>query len=58
MNQNDLISAATAEKTSLIERLRGYLDETSRDKLLERRALEAEYKQKELSQSPYVIYIG
>lgn len=58
MNQSDLISAATAEKTSLIERLRGYLDETSRDKLLERRAQEAEYKQKELSQSPYVIYIG
>ena len=58
MNQSDLISAATAEKTSLIERLRGYLDETSRDKLLERRAQEAEYKQKELSQVPYVIYIG
>ena len=32
MNQSDLISAATAEKTSLIERLRGYLDETSRDR--------------------------
>jgi hypothetical protein len=58
MNQSDLISAATAEKTALIERLRGYLDETSRDKLLERRAQEAEYKQKELSQVPYVIYIG
>ena len=58
MNQSDLISAATTEKTSLIERLRGYLDETSRDKLLERRAQEAEFKQKELAQVPYVIYIG
>ncbi len=58
MNQNDLISAATTEKSSLIERLRGYLDETSRDKLLERRAQEAEYKQKELAQVPYVIYIA
>ncbi len=58
MNQSDLIAAATSEKTALVEKLRGYLDETSRDKLLERRAQEAEYKQKELSQVPYVIYIG
>ena len=58
LNQSDLISAATDEKNNLIERLRGYLDETSRDKLLERRAQEAEYKQKELAQVPYVIYIG
>jgi len=58
MNQGDLISAATSEKTTLIDKLRGYLDETSRDKLLERKAQEAEYKQKELAQVPYVIYIG
>ena len=58
LNQSDLISAATEEKNNLIERLRGYLEETSRDKLLERRAQEAEFKQKELAQSPYVIYIG
>ena len=58
LNQSDLIAAATDEKNNLIERLRGYLDETSRDKLLERRAQEAEIKQKELAQVPYVIYIG
>jgi hypothetical protein len=34
------------------------LKETSREKLLERRAAEADYKQKELSQAPYYIYIG
>jgi hypothetical protein len=58
LNQSDLLSAATAEKTTLIERLRGYLDETSRVKLLEKKANEAEFLQKELSSVPYVIYIG
>ena len=58
LNQSDLIAAATEEKNALLERLRGYLEETSREKLLERRAQEAEFKQVELAQSPYVIYIG
>jgi hypothetical protein len=58
LNQNDLIAAASSEKTTLIDRLRGYLDETSREKLLERRALETDYKQKELQQVPFPIYIG
>ena len=58
LNQSDLIAAATSEKTSLIERLRIYLDETSRKSLLERRAQEAEFKQTELKQVPYTIYIG
>lgn len=58
LNQSDLITAATAEKSSLIERLRGYFDETSRKSLLERRAQEAEFKQTELKQVPYTIYIG
>jgi len=58
LNQSDLIAAATAEKTALIERLRSYLDETSRKSLLERRAQEAEFKQTELKQVPYTIYIG
>ena len=58
LNQSDLISAATAEKTSLIERLRSYFDETSRKSLLERRAQETEFKQTELKQVPYTIYIG
>ena len=58
LNSADLIAAGTAEKNNLVERLRGFLEETSREKLLERRAAEADYKQKELSQSPYYIYIG
>ena len=58
LNQSDLISAATAEKTALIERLRTYLEETSRTKLLEKKANEAEFLQKDLASSPYSIYIG
>jgi len=58
LNQGDLISAATSEKTQLIERLRTYLDETSRQALLNRRASEAESKMIELQQVPYTIYIA
>ena len=58
LNHADLITAGTAEKNALVERLRGYLEETSREKLLERRAAESDFKQKELSQAPYFIYIG
>jgi len=58
LNHADLISAATSEKTALLERLRGYLDETSRTKLLEKKANEAEFLQKDLNKIPYTIYIG
>ena len=58
LNHADLISAATTEKTALIERLRAYLDETSRSKLLEKKANEAEFLQKDLNNVPRVIYIG
>ena len=58
LNQSDLISAATAEKNALVERLRGYLDETSRSSLLERKANEDDFLQKELNKVPYTIYIG
>ena len=58
LNQSDLISAATTEKQALIERLRAYFDETSRKNLLEARSLETEYRQKELNQVPFTIYIG
>ena len=57
LNHGDLITAATSEKTALVERLRAYLDETSRSKLLEKRAQESENLQKELSNVPYTIYI-
>jgi hypothetical protein len=58
LNSGDLVAAATAEKNALVEKLRNYLEETSREKLLERRALEADYKQKELNMVPVLIFIG
>ena len=58
LNQSDLITAATAEKTALIERLRSYLDETSRNKLLEKKAANSEFIQKDLNAVPYTIFIG
>ncbi len=58
LNQSDLISAATAEKTALVERLRSYLDETSRNKLLEKKAANSEFIQKDLNAVPYTIFIG
>ena len=58
LNQSDLITAATAEKTALIERLRAYLDDTSNQKLLERKQAESVARQAELGQSPMTIFIG
>jgi hypothetical protein len=58
LNSADLITAATSEKNLLLDRLRAYLEETSREKLLERRSLEADYKQKELNMVPQPIFIG
>jgi len=58
LNQSDLLSSATADRAALIERLRAYFDETSRDKLLERRSLEGDYLEKELNKVPYTIFIG
>ena len=58
LNANDLISAATGEKERLIDRLRAYLGELSREKLLERRAAESKFIQDELSNVPFPIYIG
>ena len=58
LNSGDLITAATAEKTSLIERLRIYFDETSRQALLARKQAESDSAMSELSKSPMQIYIG
>ena len=58
LNQSDLIAAATNERTALIERLRAYFDGTSRQSLLERKAAEAASLQQELSNVPFLIYIG
>jgi hypothetical protein len=58
LNQADLIQSATTDKTALIERLRAYLEETSRNRLLEKKAANAEFIQKDLSAAPWTIFIG
>lgn len=58
LNQSDLLTAATNEKTSLLEKLRSYFDETSRSALLARRAEEKENMDKELDGVPTFIYVG
>jgi len=58
LNANDLITAATGEKERLIDRLRAYLGELSREKLLERRSAESKFVQEELNNVPRPIYIG
>ena len=58
LNQSDLITSANEGKVALIERLRAYLEETSRNKLLEKKAANAEFIQKDLSAVPYTIFIG
>jgi len=58
LNQDALISAATSEKERLIEKLRNYLEITSREKLLEKKANEAEHQNKTMGQAPMNIFIG
>jgi hypothetical protein len=58
LNQGDLITAATSEKNALIERLRAYLDSTSRDKLMEKKANEAKHQNDTMGQVPMTIFIG
>lgn len=58
LNQQDLLSSATATKDALILRLREYFDQTSRQALLERRAAESAARVTEINQVPMVIYIA
>jgi hypothetical protein len=58
LNQQDLLTSSTANKTALIERLRAYFDETSRQALLERRKNESDHAQSELNKTPMTIFIG
>jgi hypothetical protein len=58
LNQSDLLSAATAEKQALIERIRAYFDETSKRSLLERRSQESDFRRQEISNVPMTIFIG
>jgi hypothetical protein len=58
LNGSTLIDQANTEKSSMVERLRAYFDETSRRSMLERRRDEAEFSQNELNKVPMTIFIG
>ena len=58
LNQADLLTSSTADKNALIDRLRAYFDDTSRQKLLERRQAESIARNSELEQVPMTIFIG
>lgn len=58
LNQSDLLTSALNERTFLIEKLRTYLDETSKRSQLERRQAESDSAMNELGKSPLTIYIG
>jgi hypothetical protein len=57
LNQQDLLTDARAEKAALLEQLRATLDESSRNKQMEKRASEEDYLQKTLNNVPMPIYI-
>ena len=58
LNQADLLSSATSEKTALIEKLRNDLDEASRKMQLQRKAEEADSMKSTLEQVPLPIFIA
>jgi hypothetical protein len=58
LNQADLLSSATADKTALIERLRAYLGDMSKRSQLERRAQESDFRRQEINNVPMTIFIG
>ncbi len=58
LNQSDLLQSAKDERIALIERLRAYFDETSRQALLARKQAESDSAMNELGKSPMQIYIG
>ena len=58
LNQQDLLTSATSDKNTLVDRLREYFESTSRQALLERRAAESTARNSELGQVPMTIFIG
>jgi len=58
LNQSDLLSDARAEKAALLEKLRGDLDETTRQKQLERKQAENLAMKSTFDNIPLQIYIG
>ena len=58
LNQADLLTDARTEKENLLSQLRETLDESSRTKQLENKALETENLEKTLKAVPMTIYVG
>ena len=58
LNGDTLTASAATDKEALIVRLREYLDQTSRQSMLERRAAESDFSQNELNKTPMTIFIG
>ena len=58
LNQADLLSDARSEKEALITQLRDMLEQTSRQKQMENKALEGENLSKTLTNVPMTIYVG
>jgi hypothetical protein len=58
LNGSTLVDQGSTEKTALKEKLRVYLDETSRKSRLERKSAEGDAAQNELNKVPMTIYIG
>ena len=58
LNQADLLTDARAEKAALLEKLRGDLDQTTRQSQLERKQAENVAMKSTLDNIPLMIYIG
>lgn len=58
LNQNDLLTDARSEKAALLEKLRGDLDETTRQKQLERKQAENTAMKSTFDNVPLQIFIG
>jgi len=58
LNQSDLLQKARELQTSLIEKLRGDLDENSRRAQLQRKSEENDFMAKTLTQIPMAIFVG
>jgi hypothetical protein len=57
LNQQDLLTDARTEKIALLEQLRLVLDDSSRNKQLEKKSAEEDYLQKTLTNIPLPLYI-
>ena len=58
LDYSRLLSESSSEKTTLIEELKSFLEETTRVKQLERQNQEAQLTQETFYKVPYPIYIG